>query len=167
MPAVDHGLLMRFVVVALLLAVTACPALAQREPVIVIPGKPGVPVYINGIDASWGVVEGEFGLDRPGLVAPTVTYRPLTVALAYRVPRYYPATGKRPGYGRLEIVPPANRVLPPPAPTYYRNWSSESAPGPVTDYPPFNPPPVIISPRFRRDGAPSDSDHAGANHRSP
>ena len=32
---------------------------------------------INGIDASWGVVEGEFGLDRPGAVTPTVIYRPL------------------------------------------------------------------------------------------
>jgi len=53
--------------------------LAQREPEIVIPGKAGVPVYINGIDASWGIVEGEFGLDRPGLVAPRVTYRPLIV----------------------------------------------------------------------------------------
>ena len=67
-----------FVPVALLLAMTATPAFAQREPEIVIPGKPGVPVMINGIDASWGVVEGEFGLDRPGAVAPTVIYRPLT-----------------------------------------------------------------------------------------
>ncbi len=53
-------------------------AFAQREPQIVIPGKAGVPVYINGVDASRGVVVvGEFGLDRPGLVAPTVIYRPL------------------------------------------------------------------------------------------
>ena len=36
---------------------------------------------INGIDASWGVVEGEFGLDRPGVVAPTVIYRPLQVSV--------------------------------------------------------------------------------------
>ena len=46
-------------------AFAASPALAQRAPEIVIPGKPGIPVYINGIDASWGVVEGDFGLDRP------------------------------------------------------------------------------------------------------
>ncbi len=63
---------MRPVPAILLAAVTASPALAQRAPEIVIPGKPGVPVYINGIDASWGVVEGDFGLDRPGSVAPTV-----------------------------------------------------------------------------------------------
>ena len=71
---------MRLLCAALLLAVTASPALAQREPEIVIPGKPGVPVIINGIDASYGIVEGEFGLDRPGLVAPTVVYRPLLTA---------------------------------------------------------------------------------------
>ena len=73
---------MRLVQAVLLLAVTASPAFAQREPEIVIPGKAGVPVYINGVDASWGVVIGEFGLDRPGLMAPTVIYRPLVVCLA-------------------------------------------------------------------------------------
>jgi hypothetical protein len=139
---------MRLVHAVLLLAVSASPAFAQREPEIVIPGKPGVPVYINGIDASWGVVEGEFGLDRPGLVAPTVIYRPLVASLPSNVPGYHPTTGQRPGYGRLEIIPPADRPLPPPAPTYYRSWSSGSAPGPVTDYPPYPPPSIAISPKF-------------------
>ncbi len=137
---------MRLVQAVFLLAVTASPAFAQREPEIVIPGKPGVPVYINGIDASWGVVEGEFGLDRPGMVTPTVVYRPLTMAVPTRVPSYHPATGERPGYGRLEVVPPPDRPLPPPAPTYYRSWSSGSAPGLVTDYPPYAPPTVVVSP---------------------
>src|SRR5271156_3985137 len=82
---------MRLIRAILLLLVTASPAFAQREPEIVIPGKPGVPVYINGIDASWGVVEGEFGLDRPGLMAPTVIYRPLLVVLPSNVPGYHPA----------------------------------------------------------------------------
>ena len=125
---------------------TASPALAQREPEIVIPGKPGVPVYINGVDASWGVVEGEFGLDRPGATAPIVVYRPLlaTTPTPGPVPSYFPKTGKKPGYGRLEINPPPNRPLPPPAPTYYRSWSSQSAPGPVTDYPQYPMPPVVV-----------------------
>jgi hypothetical protein len=44
--------------VVLLLAVAASPAFAQdRAPEIIIPGEP---VYINGIDASCGVVEGYF-----------------------------------------------------------------------------------------------------------
>ncbi len=141
---------MRFVHAALLLAVTASPALAQREPEIVIPGRPGVPVMINGIDASWGVVEGEFGLDRPGMVAPTVIYRPLLISVPENVPGYYPRDGRKPGYGRLEIVPPPDRSLPPPAPTYFRSWSSQSAPGPVTDYPPYPVPPVVVTPQFGR-----------------
>jgi hypothetical protein len=132
----------------LLLAVTAGPALAQREPQIVIPGKPGVPVYINGIDASWGVVEGEFGLDRPGEMAPTVIYRPIVLTAPQREPAYHPETGNRPGYGRLEIIPPADRALPPPVPTYYRNWSVGSPPDPVSVYPPSPPIAVEVSPRF-------------------
>jgi hypothetical protein len=135
----------------LLLAVAVSPAFAQeRAPEIVIPGKPGVPVYINGIDASWGIVEGDFGLDRPGMVTPTVIWRPLAVSYPVNVPGYHPTTGQRPGYGRLEIVPPANRPLPPPAPTYYRSWSSGSSSGPVTDYPPYAVPQVEISPTFGR-----------------
>ena len=157
---------MRFVHAALFLTVLTSPALAQREPVIVIPGKPGVPVFINGVDASWSVVEGEFGLDRPGLMTPTVVYRPFVVSFPYAVPSYFPKAGRRPGYGRLEIVPPANRRLPPPAPTYYRSWSSEFAPGPVTVYPPYATPPVIVSPRFGRRGSPKHNNMKSQPSRS-
>lgn len=161
---------MRFLYAALLLAVTCSSALAQREPEIVIPGRPGVPVYINGIDASWGIVEGEFGLDRPNEVAPTVVYRPFLASAPYSVPDYYPSDGRRPGYGRLEVVPPPNRHLPPPAPTYYRSWSSESAPGPATEYPSY--PPVVVAPTSGRRGSRSNPPHAseghsGEGHRGP
>src|SRR5271170_1348855 len=138
---------MRLIRAILLLLVTASPAFAQREPVIVIPGKPGVPVYINGIDASWGVVEGEFGLDRPGAMTPTVIYRPLVVSVPNVVPGYFPRDGRHPGYGRLEVVPPPDRSLPPRAPSFFRSWSSQSAPGPATDYAPYLAPPVVIAPR--------------------
>ena len=161
---------MRLVQAVLLLAVTASPAFAQREPEIVIPGKPGVPVYINGIDASWGVVEGEFGLDRPGLVTPTVIYRPLVASLPSNVPSYHPKTGRRPGYGRLEIVPPPDRPVPPPAPTFYRSWSSGSAPGPVTDYPNYPPLNLVISPKFGKRNSPKSgssgsSGGSGSSHK--
>lgn len=163
---VCHGSLMRLVPGILLFAVAASPASAQRAPEIVIPGKPGVPVYIDGIDASWGIVEGDFGLDRPGMVTPTVVYRPLTVALPAPVPGYHPVTGKAPGYGRLEIVPPPNRRLPPPAPTYYRSWSSGSAAGPVTDYPPYAPPTMVVSPNFGKRRSPKSSGSgSGSGHR--
>lgn len=136
---------MRLLSAALLLGITASPALAQREPEIVIPGRPDVPVYINGIDASWGIVEGEFGLDRPGLMAPAVTYRPLILSnYPTEVAPFFPNDNKRPGYGRLEIIPPPNRPLPPPAPTYYRSWSAGSAPGPVTQYPPYPMPNIDV-----------------------
>ena len=134
---------MRSVQAVLLLAATAGPAFAQRAPEIVIPGKPGVPVYINGIDASWGIVEGDFGLDRPGMVTPTVIWRPLVVDLPLRVPAYHPTTGRRPGYGRFEVVPPPNRPLPPPAPSYYRSWSAGSNAGPVTEYAPYYGPAAV------------------------
>jgi hypothetical protein len=140
-----YGSRMRLVAAALLLAVTASPAFAQREPVIVIPGKVGVPVYINGIDASWGIVEGEFGLHRPGLVAPTVTYRPLLISYPTAAPRpFFPRDDKKPGYGRLEIIPPANRPLPPPAPSYYRSWSSSSGSSPATIYPSYPMPNIDV-----------------------
>jgi hypothetical protein len=162
---------MRFVHAALFLVVTTSPAFAQREPVIVIPGKPGVPVYINGVDASYAVVEGEFGLDRPGEMAPIVTYRPLIASFPYNVPAYYPRSGRRPGYGRLEIIPPANRRLPPPAPTYYRSWSSDSGAGPVTQHAPYAMPSVEVSPRYgRRRASPhshnADPSRAATNHKN-
>ncbi len=137
--------------VALLLAVTASPAFAQREPVIVVPGRPDVPVIINGIDASWGIVEGEFGLDRPGVVAPTVIYRPLQVSVPYAVPGYFPRDNRKPGYGRLEVVPPPDAPKPRPAPSYSRTWTSQSAPGPVTDYAPYPAPPIFYSPNINVD----------------
>ena len=66
---------MRLVHAAVLLAVSASPALAQRGPYIVIPGRPDVPIFENGVDVSWSVVEGEYGLDRPNIVNPTIIYR--------------------------------------------------------------------------------------------
>ena len=151
---------MRIVNAALLLVVSACPALAQRAPVIVIPGRPDIPVqltgvlpvYMNGADASWSVIEGEFGLDRPGAMTPTVVYRlpPLPVpvyAPASYGPGYYPRNNQRPGYGRLEIEPPANRQLPPPAPSFRQGWSSQSDPsGPRHPYPPYMAPPYMTPP---------------------
>jgi hypothetical protein len=154
--ATDKGFVMRIGHAALLLAVSASPALAQRIPTIVIPGRPDIPIVMNGVDVSWSVIEGDFGLDRPIGMTPTVIYRPFAIVTpyygpgAYRYgpqafgPHYFPATGERPGYGRLEIVPPPDRPLPPPAPSFRQGWSSQSEPGPVTEYPPFAMPPAFI-----------------------
>jgi len=56
----------------------ALPALAAEAPSFVVPGKLGVPVIIDGYDASYAVVERDFGLDRPGQVQPTIILGPLS-----------------------------------------------------------------------------------------
>jgi hypothetical protein len=123
-------------------------AFAQREPVIVVPGRPGYQVLLWGRDITGAVVEGEFGLDRPGLVAPTVFPAlgpyPYYVGISPGPGGYFPATGHKPRYGRLEILPPPNRRLPPPAPTFSRSWSSESPHLPANT----DPPPVILAPHI-------------------
>jgi hypothetical protein len=165
---------MRLVCAALMVAGSTMHAFAQHEPVIVVPGRPDVPVILNGYDISGAVVEGDWGLERPGHVAPTIVDGPLIPAPYYargedRFGRgYYPGTGRRPGYGRKEIQPPPNRALPPPAPSYHRQWGIESAPNPVTEYPPYATPDVVVAPRLDRRDYPRDydPDHSG-RHRMP
>jgi hypothetical protein len=125
-------------------------AMADNEPVLVIPGRPGVPVMINGVDASGAVVEGEWGLNRPGVVVPTVIlphWGPYWVPDDVNVAPYFPRTGHKPRYGRLEIIPP-HRHKPRRAEPYFRQWHSESDPSPATAPAPFAPPPVIVAPRI-------------------
>jgi hypothetical protein len=110
------------------LALTAAPlpTRADHAPVIVIPSRPGIPVVINGRDASYAVVEGDWGLSRPGFVAPTVIGgSPLAPNPVYTPRRsYHPRFGRAPPLGRHEIEPPADRALPPPAESFFRSWSS-------------------------------------------
>lgn len=134
------------VALAFLMAMTSsAPAGGGFE--IVIPGKPGVPVIINGVDASYAVVEGDWGLGKGVHVQPTV-YGGRYVDPVPNVGHYYPSAGHMPGYGRLEIEPPANRKLPPEAESYHRSWSAQSTP--QLDVP-ANPPPVIVAPQIDYD----------------
>jgi hypothetical protein len=136
------------------LVLAGVPAYADHAPAIVIPGRPDVPVIIHGVDASGAVVYGDWGLYRPG--APVVVeggiWPPAPWATAPDwPPHYFPASGRTPAYGRKEIDSGATR--PDPSPTYHRSWISESDPGPVTEYPPFAPPAVVVTPpvpRLRR-----------------
>src|ERR1700760_5073462 len=84
----------------------AGPCLAGEGFDIVIPGRAGVPIIINGVDASYSVVEGEFGLGRGYHSQPTV-YGGRYVDVEPNVGHYYPSLGPKPGYGRLEIAPPS------------------------------------------------------------
>src|SRR5215467_14944740 len=114
---------------ALLLGMSSA-ALAQGFE-IVIPGRPGVPIIINGIDASYAVLEGDYGLGKGVNNQPTI-YGGRLVPPEPEVGHYYPSLGLKPAYGRLEIEPPANRKLPKPAESYHQSWSSQSAPTPAT-----------------------------------
>ena len=116
---------------------------------IVIPGRPGVPIIINGVDASYAVVEGEWGLGKGTQVQPTI-YGGRYIDPVPRVGHYYPSAGHMPGYGRLEIEPPANRRLPQPAESYHQSWSAQSAPLPAQSSVPVNPPEIIYAPDYER-----------------
>src|SRR3977135_1783052 len=99
---------------------TTLPALAGGGFDIVIPGRVGVPVIINGIDASYAVVEGEWGLGPRTHVQPTI-YGGRYIDTGANVGHYYPSAGHLPGYGRLEVEPPPNRKLPQPAESYHQS----------------------------------------------
>lgn len=133
------------VIVVLLGSAVAPVGAAEFGTVFVVPGRPGVPVVINGWDASFTVVEGEFGLDRPGQVNPVIVGNPMLAPSPLHYGPYFPRAGRQPGYGRHEIEPPANRRLPPPAQSYYRSWSSQSEPLPASLDPPATPPEVNVN----------------------
>ena len=113
---------------------------------IVIPGRPGVPVIINGVDASYAVVEGDWGLGKGTHVQPTI-YGGRTIDPVPQVGHYYPSAGHMPGYGRLEIEPPPGRRLPQPAESYHQSWSAQSAPLPAQSNVPIDPPAIIYAPQ--------------------
>lgn len=135
------------VVVAALLAAPA--ARADREPYIVYPGRGGAPVMWFGQNITGAVIEGDWGLDRPG--HGDITILPAGRRLLW-VPgvgrHYYPATGRAPRYGRDEREPPADRQLPQPAESYFRSWGAQSMPSPATSPPEYEQPPIIVAPQI-------------------
>lgn len=146
---------MRAVYVLAMLVGMPLAALADDGFSVVVPVRAGVPIVINGIDASYAVVEGDWGLAKSIHVQPTVFGG--RRAGEPRVGRYYPSAGRMPGYGRLEREPPANRTLPPRAESYGRSWSAQSGPPALAEIPAF--PPMVIEAPFdnaqpRRRGPP-------------
>jgi hypothetical protein len=131
---------------------------ADSGPNFVVPGRPNIPIVINGINASYGVAQSDFGLYRPGAVPVTIYPSPYAAPLIpvppvrYRPPRaYYPSLGGKPyQLGRLEIEPPPDRPLPKPAQGFSRSWSAESPDVPPTQYAPS--PPMMISPEINLNG---------------
>jgi hypothetical protein len=112
---------------------------------------------LSGVDISYAVVEGEFGLGKGVHNQPTV-FGGRLIDPDPQVGHYYPTLGLKPGYGRVEIETPADRK-PKPAESFHQSWSAQSPslPAPST-HPdvPLYPPPVIIAPpggegRIQRD----------------
>ncbi|WGR74292.1 MULTISPECIES: hypothetical protein [unclassified Bradyrhizobium] len=140
---------MRVLALAAFLIGLPATALAGEGFDVVIPGRPGVPIIINGIDASYAVVEGTWGLGKNVQVQPTIYGgRYIGERQPSDVGHYYPTLGLRPGYGRLEVEPPANRKLPRPAESYHQSWGAQSAPLPPQMDIPADPPPVILAPEI-------------------
>jgi hypothetical protein len=146
---------MRALVTLAILIGTAGAACAESNgPVIAIPGRLGVPVIINGVDASYAVVEGDWGLDKGVHYQPTV-YGGRPVEPMPPVGHYFPSAGHMPGYGRLEIE---GADKPKPAPSFHQSWTSESRP--QLPEIPANPPPVIMAPSI-------EQNFAGPERRDP
>lgn len=137
------------VTLAILIGTAGAACAGSNGPVIVIPGRPGVPVIINGVDASYAVVEGDWGLDKGMHVQPTV-YGGRPVEPMPPVGHYYPSAGHLPGIGRLEIE---SADKPKPAQSFHETWSAGSRqadpliPSSQNAVPPY-PPPVIVAPQF-------------------
>src|SRR5262245_64576 len=93
-------------------ALGAKAARAQTGPVIALPGKPGVPVTINGVIVDGAVIYGDWGLARPGH-GQVIVVGPVTYATPWDLPGYYPKTGRRPRSGRHEIDTPSRHARPP------------------------------------------------------
>jgi hypothetical protein len=135
---------------ALAIVIGMTPAAFAEGFEIVVPSRPGVPIIINGVDVSYAVLEGGYGLGKGVNNQPTI-YGGRLADPEPNVGHYYPSLGVKPASGRLEIEPPANRRLPQPAESYHQSWSAQSAPTPATapaTQPeiPLYPPPVIMAP---------------------
>ena len=104
-----------FVVVMIGLVLSGASVLAADSgPVIVLPGRYGLPVIVNGVDVTGAVLEGDWGLYSPHMVGPTIIPAPVLVPRRlyqgsyyrgrYVEGGYYPAFGHAPGYGRRRFL---------------------------------------------------------------
>ena len=128
-----------------LLTGTAIAQASETGPVIVIPGRPGVPIIVDGQDISGAVIEGDWGLARPGHVTPRVIYRHNRGALIGPASTaYYPKTGKKPPVGRKEVDAPRGIDHPE---SFFRSMGAQSDPTPVTPPGTQQQMPIIVAPQ--------------------
>jgi len=125
------------------------PGRADSAPVIAVPGHLGVPVIINGIDATGAEVYGDWGLSRPGhgsLIIEGGTPTPLG-----RPPvRYFPTSSPlEDGRGReTKVAPSPPKGAPPGRPAsstdFHQSWSAGANPAPTFEAAPS----VIVAPPY-------------------
>ena len=128
---------------ATLLLILCAPAVADHRPQIVVPGRYDTPVLIDGENATYAIVAGEWGLFRPG--SPVAIDRQRLIATPGLFGSYFPSAGRTPRSGRLEIAPDPNRPLPVQAESFHRSWSTSSDRSPATLGPDIqNGPPVHL-----------------------
>ena len=161
------------VALACFAAFAPAPARADSGPVIVIPSRPGVPVVINGRDASYAVVE-DWGLSAPSGAGQITVIggSPLVPNEVYRRQIYILRnTAARPERGRNEVEPAADRALPDPAESFSRSWSTSSDVTPANDAAAIVQPFAAAGPRHgagdhHRPANLSSESHPAGDHRS-
>lgn len=140
---------MRRVLALMVLMSSVVTAAADSGPVVVVPSRPDVTIMINGRNAAYAVVEGDWGLAKGVHVEPAIYPRQGYYYAAPQVGRYFPSAGHAPGYGRSEIDTPARQL--PRSESFNRSWSAESNPTATADIVPANPPPIIVAPQIGGD----------------
>ena len=88
---------MRLIMAAAILIGSMPLAFAGEGFDLVVPGRPGVPIIVNGIDVSYAVLEGDFGLGKGVNNQPTVFGGRYVGWDQPNVGHYYPSLGLRPG----------------------------------------------------------------------
>src|ERR1700709_2396085 len=109
---------------AILIGTTAT-AFAAGGFEIVIPGRPGVPIIINGVDASYAVVEGDWGLGKGGQVQ-TKVYGVGNQHPVPNVGHYYPSAGLVPALVFFVLLSPAATTPPQGSESYHQSWGAQS-----------------------------------------
>ena len=137
----------------------SAPALADSGPVIIVPGRG---ISVDGLDGNYAagaVVFGDWGLYRPGHMAPRFE-GPAIIAGPIRGTGWYPSSGRRPVAGRMEREPDPYAPKPQAAESYRRYWGigSQDA-GPAAATAPAEGPTVIV--------APPEARHSSQLHKPP
>ncbi len=125
----------------------SAPVLADSDSgtLVVIPGRPDVPVIVNpyGFDASYTIVEGDFGLGKPVQANAHIVVGPHVVPVPGPRRYYFPHAEHMPGYGRDEVLPPPGRRVTQPPQSIDRSWGAASDPLPASTDPPY---PITVQP---------------------